>query len=241
MTGVAIDLLHQVTKAGGTVGLEGDMLRLSAPQPLPGDLLARLRQHKVEIVALLAAAEPAHNAAPVSAADDRVGQDLPGGIADGVRGILAAEGAKGVPPNRWPQIQRDTRRLVDCRWLHTALDLGWSTADLFGCDQRAPWYRLDRSGLVLLLGGHEVVEFTADIAVLRTSSGSVLRYRRRPPAEPAVALLWENLTSRVHRTGWPPAQATGPPIRTPMVHPSEERMAATYLAGPRRHPGHDHS
>ena len=29
-----------------------------------------------------------------------------------------------------------------------------------------------------------------------------------------------------------------PPIRT---LPIEERMAATYLAGPRRHPGHDHS
>ena len=40
MTGVAIDLLHQVTEAGGTVGLEGDMLRLSAPEPLPDDLLA---------------------------------------------------------------------------------------------------------------------------------------------------------------------------------------------------------
>ena len=67
MTGVALDLLRQVTETGGTVRLEGDMLRLSAPEPLPDELRARLRQHKAEIVALLSAAEPANDAAPVAA------------------------------------------------------------------------------------------------------------------------------------------------------------------------------
>ena len=151
--------------------------------------------------------------APAPVADDQVGQDLPAEVADGVRAILAAEGAQGVPPNRWPQIQRDTRQLVERRWLHAALDLGWSTADLFGCDQRAPWHRLDRSGLVLLIGGHEIVELSSDVAALRTWTGSVLRYRRRPPAEPPVALLWEVLTSRVHRRAGrrlrPPAHRSG--------------------------------
>jgi hypothetical protein len=32
-----------------------------------------------------------------------------------------------------------------------------------------------------------------------------------------------------------------PPIRGPTAHPREERMAATYLAGPRRHPDQDPS
>jgi hypothetical protein len=231
LTALVIDLLREVSKAGGTVGLEGDMLRLSAPQPLPDHLCARLRQHKAEIVARLAAAKPAHDAAPVSAADDQFGQDLPGGVADGVRAILAAEGAQGVPPNRWPQIQRDTRHLVERRWLNAALDLGWSTPDLFGCDQRAPWHRLDRSGLVLLLSGHEIVELSSDVATLRTRTGSVLRHRRRPPAKPPVALLWEVLTSSVHRTGWPSAQATGPPIGAPTAHPSEEADGGDVLGG----------
>jgi hypothetical protein len=70
------------------------------------------------------------------------------------------------------------------------------------------------------------------VATLRTRTGSVLRFKRRPPAEPPVVLLWELLI---------PAQATGPPIRGPTTPPSEERMAATYLAGLRRHPDHDHS
>jgi TubC N-terminal docking domain len=212
MTATALDLLQAVSAAGGAVRLEGDVLRLSAPEPIPDELRARVRQHRAEIVALLAAAEPAHDAAPTPLADNQVGQDLPADMADGVRAIVAAEGARGVPPNRWPQIQRDVRQLVERRWLHAALDLSWTTADLFGCDQRAPWHRLDRSGLVLLLGGHEIAELSADVATLRTRTGSVLRFQRRPPAEPPVALLWELLIR---------AQATGPPIRAPTAHLSE--------------------
>ena len=63
MTALALDLLREVSEAGGTVRLEGDMLRLSAPEPLPDELRARLRQHKAEIVALLSAAEPANDVA----------------------------------------------------------------------------------------------------------------------------------------------------------------------------------
>jgi hypothetical protein len=129
-------------------------------------------------------------------------------------------------------VQRDAARLVEGSWLERALALGWTAADLFGCDRRAPWHRLDRAGLLLLTGGHEIVELSADDAGLRTSTGSVLRYRRRSPATPPVALLWELLIS---------AQATGPPIRGPTTPLREERMAATFLAGPRRHPDHDHS
>lgn len=229
MTAVALALVQEVLQAGGTVRLDGKMLRLSAPEPLPDDLLARLRQYKAEIVTVLATGEPASDAAPAPGAADLVDQHLPAEVADGVRAILSVEGAQGVPPNRWPQIQRDTRRLVERRWLHRALELGWSTADLFGCDQRAPWYRLDRSGLVLLLGGHEIVELDSHMATLRTRSGSVLRHPRRSPAAPPVVFLWEILTPSVQRTGWPPAQATGPPIRAPTAHPNERADSGDVL------------
>ena len=218
MTAPTLDLLREVSKAGGTVRLEGDLLRLSAPEPLPDDLLARVRQHKAKIVALLAAAELADDDAPAVVAND---QDLPAEMLDGVRAILAAEGARGIPPNRWRQIQHDVGRLVEGGWTRRALALGWTPADLFGCDQRAPWYRLDRSGLVLLLGGHEIVEFSSDMAALRSRTGSVLRYRRRPPAAPPVVFLWEILIPSVQRTGWLPARATGPPIRAPTSHLNE--------------------
>jgi TubC N-terminal docking domain len=231
MSALAMDVLRDVSEAGGTVRLEGEMLRLSAPEPLPDELRARLHQHKAEIVALLSAAEPTDNASPDGLVVQSVGA-LPREIADGVRAIHSADGARGIPPQRWPRVQRDAARLVEAGWLERALALGWTAADLFGCDQRAPWHRLDRAGLVPLTGGHEIVELTENDAALRTSTGSVLRFRRRPPARPPVALLWELLIS---------AQATGPPIRGPTTPPSEERMAATYLAGPRRHPDQDHS
>jgi TubC N-terminal docking domain len=231
MSAAVLDLLQAVSAAGGLIRLEGDTLQLAAPEPLPDELRARLRQHKGEIVALLSAAEPANDVV----LQDQPGQDvagLPREIADGVRAILSADGARRIPPQRWPRVQRDAARLVEGGWLERALALGWTAADLFGCDRRAPWHRLDRAGLVLLVGGHEIVELTATDAALRTSTGAVLRFRRQPPARPPVALLWELLIS---------AEATGPPIRGPTGHPSEERMAATYLAGPRRHPDHDHS
>ena len=105
--------------------------------------------------------------------------------------------------------KRDAARLVEGGWAQQALDLGWTAADLFGCDQRTPWHRLDRAGLVLLTGGHEIVELTEDVAALRTSTGSVLRFRRRPPARPPVALLWELLISRSgHRATDPRADST---------------------------------
>ena len=231
MTAAVLDLLQAVSAAGGLIQLEGDTLHLAAPKPLPDELRARLRQHKVEIVALMAAAEPATDVV----LKGQLGQDLanlPREIADGVRAILSVDEAQGIPPQRWPRVQRDAARLLEGGWAREALALGWTMADLFGCDQRAPWHRVDRAGLLLLIGGHDIVELSADNAALRTSTGSVLRYRRRPPARPPVALLWELLIS---------AQATGPPIRRPTAHPSEERMAATYLAGPRRHPDQDHS
>jgi len=231
MTALAMNVLREVSDAGGTVRLEGDMLRLWAPEPLPDELRARLHQHKAEIVALLSLAEPANDASAGRPALDHVA-GLPREIADGVRAILSADGARGIPPQRWPRVQRDAARMIEGGWLERARALGWTAADLFGCDRRAPWHRLDRAGLLLLTGGHEIVELSAADAALRTSTGSVLRYRRRPPVRPPAALLWDLLI---------PTQATGPPIRGPTAHPDKERMAATYLAGPRRHPDHDHS
>jgi hypothetical protein len=228
MTTLAMDVLREVPEAGGTVRLKGEMLRLWAPEPLPDELRARLHQHKAEIVSLLSAAKPANHAASIV---QNVG-GLPRKAADGVHAILSADGGQGIPPHRWPRVQRDAVRLLEGGWAQEALNFGWTATDLFGCDQRAPWHRLDRAGLVLLIGGHEIVELTEEVAALRTSTGSVLRYPRRPPPTPSVALLWELLIS---------APATGPPILGPTTHPSEDRMAATYLAGPRRHPDQDHS
>ena len=200
MTALAIDLLQQVSEAGGTVRLEGDMLRLSAPEPLPDDLRARLRQHKAEIVALLSAAEPADDAAPDRR--DHGWPDLPAEVADGVRAILAADGAQGVPPNRWPQIQRDTR--------------GWSNAD--GCMRRSTSAGA-RPICSAATSGHPGTGSTArarpaDSAAMRSSSSPQTWRRsgheRLSAASPAPAAGKAapgspvgGLTSRAHRRAGP--------------------------------------
>ncbi len=53
MTAAARQLLQEVADHGGMVHLEDGKLRLAAPEPLPDDLRARLREHKAEIVHLL--------------------------------------------------------------------------------------------------------------------------------------------------------------------------------------------
>ncbi len=53
MTIMACQLIHEVANHGGLVRIENGNLHLSAHQPLPGDLLAKLREHKAAVIALL--------------------------------------------------------------------------------------------------------------------------------------------------------------------------------------------
>ncbi len=99
-----------------------------------------------------------------------------------------------MPPHRWPRVQRDAGAGRG-GWAQEALNLSWTTADLFGCDRRAPWHQLDRAGLVLLTGGHEIVELTEEGRGAPDIYRIGARFRRRPPARPPVALLWEILIS----------------------------------------------
>ena len=121
MTALALDLLRQVSEAGGTIRLEGDMLRLSASEPLPDHLRARLRQHKAEIVALLSAAEPVQRAAPIPIADNQV--------------------ARTFRP-RWPTASAPSSQLTVrgvCRRTagrrSSAIRISWSNVD--GCTRRS--------------------------------------------------------------------------------------------------------
>src|ERR687895_95552 len=46
----ALPLIEAVQRAGGAITLLGNRLRLSAPKPLPEDLLQELRTHKPEVI-----------------------------------------------------------------------------------------------------------------------------------------------------------------------------------------------
>ena len=48
-------LIDQVHAAGGHIRAQGDRLKLSAPEPLPPELMTSLREHKQEIMQALCA------------------------------------------------------------------------------------------------------------------------------------------------------------------------------------------
>ena len=193
MSTVAIALIQAVHAAGGTITLDGPNLQLEAPAPLPEALRASLRQHKPALVAFLA--EQAANAnQPEPPPPDLPLEGIPDEVTDGIRALVVSPAPEGIPPRAWPGIVADTVALVNNGRIVQAFALGWSAADLFGCDQRAPWHRLDRAGLMLGVEGRQIAELTAAHAGLRHRDGSVLRYRRRlVPFEPPVVLLWHLL------------------------------------------------
>jgi hypothetical protein len=51
---IAVEIIGQVLAAGGQIAVDGADLVLTAPRPLPADLLDRLRAHKPDILAALA-------------------------------------------------------------------------------------------------------------------------------------------------------------------------------------------
>ena len=53
MTAAAPQIVLDVAAAGGRLTASGDRLTVAAPKPLPGALVAELRQHKPEILAYL--------------------------------------------------------------------------------------------------------------------------------------------------------------------------------------------
>jgi hypothetical protein len=89
----------------------------------------------------------------------------------------------GCSPARWRQLLTDAQSFIADGWLHRAHSLGWTYADLLGCDRDAPWARVEHMGLVVLLDGNRVIWITAQAAYLKTNTGAAQRFRRVPPEE----------------------------------------------------------
>jgi hypothetical protein len=107
---------------------------------------------------------------------------------EGILLMLSLSRPACIKPDRWRLIIADSHRFVD-RWGTSAVALGWSTLDIFGANPTHPVERLDYAGVVLLLHGDEVVALTDDSARIRTGSGALLTYYRRP--RQGAVPLWE--------------------------------------------------
>ena len=107
---------------------------------------------------------------------------------EGILHMLSLSRPGCIKPDRWRLIIADSHQFVD-RWGAQAAALGWTTLDVFGAHPTHPIERLDLAGLIILLHGDDLVALTADTARIRTSSGTLLTYYRRP--RQGAVPLWE--------------------------------------------------
>lgn len=115
---------------------------------------------------------------------------------------------RGVAPKAWRLLLADLETFRR-DWSDRAAELGWSELELYGADRRAPWERVDRSGLVWMLRGRPVVAMTADTATIATPSGGHLTYRCRR-REFAECITLAELATTVTRTNGTSPTKSGP-------------------------------
>ena len=190
----AAPVIEAVRRAGGTILVRGDYLRLTAPAPLPDTLVAEVRQHKVEILDLLGTTGPAvsETQRPSTSPAQIVGTSVER-WRRGVERLSSMSPPPSYPERAWAQLSADAERFLD-RWGKQAARLGWPAWELFGCHRRAPFGRIEGMGLVLLLRAKELVALTDAEAAIRTATGAHQTYRRKPhdPLHPAErCLVWE--------------------------------------------------
>jgi TubC N-terminal docking domain len=161
----AAKVLERARAADVRLEARGRRLAYDAPANVSPDLLAQLRQCKVELLELLQherrqlldlASDPKTKARCLSS----------------LIGTLSPSRAPHRwPAATWPQFIVDAQTF--CRdWAERAFLSGWAAWELFGCHRCAPWKRIQGMGLVLLLRGREIVALTATEAVIWTSTGA---------------------------------------------------------------------
>ena len=191
----AVPLIQAVRRAGGAITLQGDRLRLSAPEPLPEDLIQELRACKAEVIDYLQHARSGLAQAAAAVLEDRSALpiEVVADWAHGVARLTTMAPPRAYPAHAWQQLIVDAERFLD-DWAVQAAPLGWPTWELFGCHRRAAWGRIQGMGLVLLLRGDEIAALTATEAAIRTRTGARQTYRRKP-ADPLHraerCLVWE--------------------------------------------------
>ena len=154
--------------------------------PTPHSLVGHLREGPEPSLEKPAAGDFEERAAVIE-----FGAGVPREWAEGYARLCLAPRPASILPRQWAELVDNAGRFLD-RWGVQAAALSWKAADIFGCDYRAPLARHDLQGLVFVLGTGEVVAITETTATVRTPGGSLLTFRRRPPAAGyGTALIWD--------------------------------------------------
>lgn len=117
----------------------------------------------------------------------------PGTEADWVAGIAKLDGTRppgDMPHDHWAQVVDNIVSFAASPFRAQAAVLGWDLVDLVGADPSRPFARIDRSGLLLLLGSHRLVALTTDSATIATHTGDRQTFYRQPNDRGRV-VVWE--------------------------------------------------
>ncbi len=159
------EILAQAAQRGVEVGLNpaGDGLRLWSDGDPPTDLVELLKSAKPELVAHL----------------HRLACDGP------LLQSVEAARPPDVSEDHWQTALHGLRAFIANGHGDEAMRLGWPRDELY----RVPelWSQIHLSGAALLVGHCEVIEITAGAIRIKTASGAIWAFYRRPKIDYALA------------------------------------------------------
>jgi hypothetical protein len=118
------------------------------------------------------------------------GADAARDWAEGFARLDLSVAPRGFSGARWQMIVHDGGRFLD-QWADEAARLGWKATDVFGIHPVAPSVRFAAMGLVLLIGGGEVISIHKRSATIRSPGNQLLVYLRRPSS--GAVCIWDQL------------------------------------------------
>ena|SRR5438477_193030 len=192
---IAQRLIEDARAAGLSIEVEGADLIVEADCEMPPDLLAELRQHKAELIAVLVRPSGAGTPTDHDELDERAaliefGVNVPRRWAEGYAALCSMTPPAGFSLERWARIVDAAGIFLD-RWASEAITCGWSDLDVFGCDRDRPDARFDAMGLVLLLDRARIVSLDSAGADLAVQPGDARQRYRRRPLPPGTVSLWD--------------------------------------------------
>ena len=128
-----------------------------------------------------------------------------------------------MPRRRWAQFLEDARAFRASGFAVQAKALGWTDADLFGCNDIRPFARIDCMGLVWLLNGDRIVALTAEGAVIEAKGGSQLTYQRKGCSSRPAGMLVPRFSAEQPSGRHPAGEVDGQMPQTSALPVSENR------------------
>jgi hypothetical protein len=107
----ALAILKRAQAAGLVVRRDGDQLKLRAPKQPDAELLAELKAHKAEIIALLAAAVPSEGPIRIEYPLNRIAQKKPAPKEAKQKFVPLGHLLRGSPEGCW-------REVINGHWCH---------------------------------------------------------------------------------------------------------------------------